>query len=70
MANREEENIAVVKEYMRLAYSPKQASALAVASLCAPSNTFIAPTTFPDIHTLEEYAESHGELSASDFAAA
>jgi predicted ester cyclase len=23
---------------------------------------FIAPTTFPDVHTLEEYAQHHGEV--------
>ena len=55
-------NIEVVTEYMQLAYSPGVASAQVVAHLCAPENQFIAPSTFPDIHTLEQYAEDHGKL--------
>lgn len=47
---------------MQIAYDPNRASAGAVAHLCAPSNRFIEPTTFPDIHTLEDYAEDHGRL--------
>src|SRR5262249_28054485 len=35
------------------------------AHLCAPNNRFIAPTTFPGINTLEEYAEEHGKLMKS-----
>lgn len=58
----EQKNIELVKEYMQIAYDPKRASAEAVAHLCAPNNTFIAPTTFPDVHTLEEYAQHHGEV--------
>jgi predicted ester cyclase len=58
----ERRNIELVKEYMRIAYDPKRASAHAVAHLCAPGNRFIAPTTFPDVHTLEQYAEDHGKL--------
>lgn len=58
----EQNNIDLVKAYMQIAYDPKQASAEAVAHLCAPGNRFIAPTTFPDIHTLEDYAEDHGRL--------
>lgn len=30
--------------------------------LCDPENRFIAPTTFPDVHTLEDYAEDHGRI--------
>jgi predicted ester cyclase len=58
----EEHAMQLVKEYMTIAYDPKRASAAAVAHLCAPGNKFIAPTTFPDVHTLEQYAEDHGKL--------
>lgn len=58
----EQQNIELVSEYMHIAYDPKRASAQAVAHLCAPNNKFIAPTTFPGVHTLEEYAEDHGKL--------
>lgn len=58
----ESRNIELAKEYMMIAYDPRRAGAAAVAHLCAPRNTFNAPTTFPDVHTLEQYAEEHGEL--------
>jgi predicted ester cyclase len=58
----EQKNIDLVTEYMRIAYDPKRASARAVAHLCAPNNRFLSPTTFPDVHTLEQYAEAHGQL--------
>ncbi len=58
----EQQNIALVRRYMEISYRPGQASAAAVADLCAPGNRFIAPTTFPKVHTLEEYAEDHGKL--------
>ena len=58
----ESRNIELVKEYMVIAYDPRRASARAVSHLCAPRNTFVAPTTFPNVHTLEQYAEEHGEL--------
>ena len=58
----EQRNINIVSEYMELSYTPGRAGAHAVAHLCAPNNRFIAPTTFPGIHTLEEYAEDHGRL--------
>lgn len=58
----EEHAMKLVEEYMNIAYDPKRASAAAVAHLCAPGNKFIAPTTFPDVHTLEQYAEDHGKL--------
>ncbi|HRI38101.1 MAG TPA: hypothetical protein PLO50_06055 [Nitrospira sp.] len=47
---------------MQIAHEPNRASAGAVAHLCAPSDRFIVPTTFPDIHTLEDYAEDHRRL--------
>jgi predicted ester cyclase len=58
----ESRNLELVKEYMIIAYDPRRASAAAVAHLCAPHNTFVAPTTFPNVHTLEQYAEEHGTL--------
>jgi predicted ester cyclase len=58
----EQHNIDLVREYMQIAYTPGRASAQAVAHLCAPDNRFVAPTTFPDVHTLEQYAEDHGHL--------
>ena len=58
----EQKNIELAKEYMLIAYDPKRASAEAVAHLCAPGNKFIAPTTFPGVNTLEEYAEDHGKI--------
>jgi predicted ester cyclase len=47
---------------MTIAYDPMRASAEAVRHLCAPDNRFIAPTTFPDVHTLEQYAEDHAKI--------
>lgn len=58
----EQKNIELAKEYMLIAYDPKRASAEAVAHLCAAGNKFIAPTTFPDVNTLEEYAEDHAKI--------
>jgi predicted ester cyclase len=58
----ERKNVELVREYMRIAYTPGVASARAVAHLCAKKNRFIAPTTFPEVHTLEEYAEDHGQM--------
>lgn len=58
----EEQNLRLAKEYISVSYDPKRASAEAVKHLCAPGNRFIAPTTFPTVHTLEEYAEEHGKL--------
>ncbi|MBD2730451.1 hypothetical protein H6G96_30075 [Nostoc sp. FACHB-892] len=52
----EQKNIELVKEYMQIAYDPKHANAEAVEHLCASNNRFIAPNTFPNVHTLEEYA--------------
>jgi predicted ester cyclase len=54
-------NIDLVREYMQIAYTPGRA-AQEVAHVCAPNNRFVAPTTFPDVHTLEQYADDHGHL--------
>ena len=58
----ESRNVELVKEYMIIAYDPRRAGAEAVSHLCATKNTFVAPTTFPNVHTLEQYAEDHGKL--------
>ncbi|KAJ3023931.1 hypothetical protein HKX48_009139 [Thoreauomyces humboldtii] len=58
----EEKNIALAKAYMDIAYTPGKASGKAVKHLCAPGNKFIAPGTFPECSTLEEYAEGHAEI--------
>jgi predicted ester cyclase len=55
-------NIEIVKEFMLITYDPKRAGAGAIKHLCAPYSRFIAPTTFPDVHTVEQYAEAHGKL--------
>lgn len=61
-SHQEHENLRLVEEYMQISYDPKRASAKAVAHLCAQNNRFIAPTTFPEVKTLEQYAEDHGKL--------
>ena len=43
----------------QIAYSPTRSGAAAVSHLCAPGNTFAAPSTFPNAHSAEEYAEDH-----------
>ncbi len=58
----EQRNMDLVREYIEISYTPGRASAEAVAHLCAAGNRFIAPTTFPGVDTLEDYAEDHGRL--------
>jgi hypothetical protein len=41
-------------------YDPQRSSAKNVAHLLASDNKFIAPTTFPDVHNCETYADEHG----------
>lgn len=60
--DQERRNHELVREYIGISYDPKRASARNVVHLCAPGNRFIAPSTFPNVHTLEEYAEDHGKL--------
>jgi hypothetical protein len=56
-------NIDVVKEYMRLAYSPKEnKGAKTVQHLCHDDAYFIAPSTFPTAHSPQDYAQSHSEV--------
>lgn len=58
-------NVDVVKEYMRLAYSPKENKGRkTVQHLCHDDAYFIAPTTFPDCKSPQDYAESHSKVMA------
>jgi hypothetical protein len=59
----EEQHVKTVLNYMSIAYSPERnAGADSVGEFCAPDNVFEAPSTFPDAHTTEEYAESHRKV--------
>ncbi|KAF9700964.1 hypothetical protein EKO04_000751 [Ascochyta lentis] len=61
----EKKNVDVVKEYMRLAYSPKENRGRStVQHLCHDDAYFIAPTTFPDCKSPQDYAESHSKVMA------
>ncbi|KZF22837.1 NTF2-like protein [Xylona heveae TC161] len=62
----EKENIAVVKEYMRISYSPTENHGReSVQHLCTPDSVFIAPTTFPESHTPLDYADSHAKVMSA-----
>ncbi|KAI9816171.1 MAG: hypothetical protein M1827_001772 [Pycnora praestabilis] len=62
----ERENIAVVKEYMSIAYSPTQNKGRAsVQHLCTEDSVFSATTTFPDCHTPLDYADSHSKVMSA-----
>ncbi|KAI0343418.1 hypothetical protein BDW22DRAFT_1344461 [Trametopsis cervina] len=66
LTKQEEANVRVVLEYMEIAYSPtNNKGASSVSHLCAPKNTFLAPSTFPEAHTAEEYAESHSKVMSA-----
>ena len=56
------DHIETIKEYMLITYDPKRASADAIRHLCAPRTRFFAPTTYSEIHTIEQFAEEHGKL--------
>ena len=59
-------NIAVVKQYMALAYSPQlNKGRKTVEHLCTSDSTFVAPTTFPGCETPLDYADSHSKVMAS-----
>ena len=50
----------------QIAYSPTDnTGAPAVAHLCAPRNTFLAPSTFPTAHSAEAYADAHRDVMSS-----
>ncbi|KAL8968306.1 MAG: hypothetical protein Q9183_002526 [Haloplaca sp. 2 TL-2023] len=62
----EEKNIAIVKEYMRIAYSPKDNKGRSsVAHLCTEDSVFDAPTTFPGCETPLDYADSHAKVMSA-----
>jgi len=62
----EEKYVKTVLQYMDTAYSPtRNTGAKSVTHLCAPSNVFSAPITFPTAHTAEEYAESHSHVMSA-----
>ncbi|EKM53524.1 uncharacterized protein PHACADRAFT_186179 [Phanerochaete carnosa HHB-10118-sp] len=66
LTSQEEKHVRVVLEYMEIAYSPTDnKGAPSVAHLCAPGNTFAAPSTFPTAHTAEEYAEAHSHVMSA-----
>ncbi|KUI52936.1 hypothetical protein VP1G_00466 [Cytospora mali] len=59
----EERNIELCKEYMAIAYSPKEnQGAQSVQHLCHPDSWFWAPATFPGCQTPMDYAESHSKV--------
>ncbi|MCJ1302590.1 hypothetical protein MMC08_005394 [Hypocenomyce scalaris] len=62
----EEKNIAVVKEYMSISYSPKNNTGReSVRHLCTSDATFSAPTTFPTCSTPLDYADSHAHVMSA-----
>ncbi|KAA1476533.1 NTF2-like protein [Dentipellis sp. KUC8613] len=66
LSPQEEKNVRLVLEYMEIAYSPTEnKGASSVAHLCAPRNTFLAPSTFPTAHTAEEYSEAHAHVMSA-----
>lgn len=51
---------------LQIAYSPKEnTGAASVSHFCSPGNTFAAPSTFPNAHTAEEYAEDHKKVMSA-----
>jgi len=61
-----QKNIAVVKEYMALAYSPTENKGRdTVAHLCTEDSWFSAPTTFPGCKTPLDYADSHSKVMSA-----
>ena len=62
----ESQNIALAKEYMSIAYSPKRnTGASSVAHLCHSDAWFWAPSTFPGCQTPMDYAQSHSVVMKS-----
>lgn len=55
-------NTARARDHVRMSHTPGEASAVAVAPLRAPGNRSTVPTSFAEVHTLEEHAEDHGKL--------
>lgn len=62
----EQRNIDLCKEYMAIAYSPKEnTGGDSVKHLCHPDSWFWAPATFPGCTTPMDYAQSHSVVMAS-----
>ena len=55
-------NVELARERIRVSCTPGDASREGVAPLCAPGSTFTAPTTFPEVRTLEDCTENRGKL--------
>ena len=53
--------MAAAREYMKLAYDPKRASADAVRHLVAEGASFEAHSTFPAAHDPLTYAQHHAD---------
>jgi hypothetical protein len=49
-----------IEHLFYFSYDPQRSSGKNVAHLVAKNNQFIAPTTFPDVHNCETYADEHG----------
>ena len=61
-----QKNIEVAKEYMRIAYSPKENKGRdSVKHLCTEDSWFFAPTTFPGCETPLDYADSHSKVMSA-----
>lgn len=59
-------SIDVSVTLLQIAYSPTDnKGASSVLHLCAPGNTFLAPSTFPDAHSAEGYSESHSKVMSA-----
>lgn len=58
----ERRSIERVRDFMRITHDPRLAGAEAVRHLCAPGSRLVAPTTFPGLRTLEDFAEAQRQL--------
>lgn len=53
----------MIGESMQIAYTPGRATTRAVAHLCAPGNSFIAPPAFRAFIKLPEFIKDWNKLS-------
>jgi len=58
----ERRNIERIRESMHITHDPRLAGTGAVLHLCAPDNRFIAPTTYPRVHRLQDRAKAQDRL--------
>lgn len=64
--DQEQKNIDLCKEYMAIAYSPKEnTGGDSVAHLCHKDSWFWGPATFPGCQTPMDYAQSHSIVMQS-----